>query len=432
MSLPQRESPAEAAGRIRPRDSLAVPLGPGQPPAFLHALGERDDFEDLRVFAALLMGLYPLFTRRGVVLRSGFYGPVERGLAEAGFDVDFVPADFRRFARILELLEPRVMATAVAPPDASGRYSLGLHAGATVRTLRACGRDPERLLVAEVNPRLPRTLGLAPEHPHSLAPEEIDVLVEAESPLVELPEGEGGEVERAIAEHVVRYVPDGATLQTGIGAIPSRIVGLLAESGGSDYGIHSEMFTTGLMKLHQAGCVSNRHKGIFDGVSVCTFAAGSAELHAWLDRNEEVRFLPVDVVNDPAVIAANHHMICINGALSIDLLGQVVADRLPGKQYSGIGGHEDFAAGPGLEVSDRSVVCLPSTAEVGGRRISRIAATLEPGACVTTPRHQVDLVVTEWGAAELRGRGDRERAEALAAIAHPDFRDELQAEARER
>ncbi|MDX1649735.1 MAG: acetyl-CoA hydrolase/transferase C-terminal domain-containing protein [Myxococcota bacterium] len=418
-------TPRGAADLLRARDTLAVPLGPGQPPAFLHALGERDDFQDLQIFAALLMGLYRVFTRPGVSMRSGFFGPVERGLREQGFDVQFVPADFRRFARLLELLRPRVMATAVAPPDASGRYSLSLHAGATLEGLRACGRDPDRVLIAEVNPELPRTFGLPPEHPHSLSPDEIDVLVEAGTPPVALPEEEGGEVDRAIAEHVLAYVPDGATLQTGIGAVPSRIVSLLARGSGGDYGVHSEMFTTGLMQLHRAGKISNRRKGVFDGVSVCTFAAGSTELYAWLHENEAVRFLPVEVVNDPAIIARNRDMICINGALGIDLDGQVSADTLGPRQFSGIGGHEDFAAGPGLELSDRSIVCMPSTAGQGAQRVSRIVTGFEPGTCITTPRHQVDLVVTEYGAAELQGRTVRERAEALAAVAHPDFREEL-------
>lgn len=425
MTRPRVLSPGEAADLIRPRDTLAVPLGPGQPPALLHALGERDDFEDLQVFAALLMGLYRLFTRPGVSMRSGFFGPVERGLQEQGFDVTFVPADFRRFARLLELLRPRVMATAVAPADEAGRYSLSLHAGATRKALRDCGRDPDRVLVAEVNPRLPRTFGLPPEHPNSLGPDEIDVLVEAESPVAAFPDEEGGEVERAIAEHVLRYVPDGATLQTGIGAIPGRIVSLLAEGEGGDYGVHSEMFTSGLMRLHLAGRVSNRHKGVFEGVSVCTFAAGTEELYAWLHENEQVRFLPVEIVNDPAVIARNRDMICINGALGVDLDAQISADTLGPRQFSGIGGHEDFAAGPGLELSDRSIVCLPSTAGEGEGRVSRIVPFFEPGTCITTPRHQVDLVVTEWGAAELQGRTVRERALALAEIAHPDFREGL-------
>jgi acyl-CoA hydrolase len=255
--------------------------------------------------------------------------------------------------------------------------------------------------------------------------DEVDVVVEAESPLVALPEPEPTAAERAIAEHVFRFVPDGATLQTGIGGIPTQVVSLLADGPGSGYGIHTEMFTTGLMRLHRAGKVGNRNKGHRDGYSVCTFAAGSLELYEWLDGCQEVRFLPVDLVNDPDEIARNRNMICINGALAVDLFGQVAADTIGRMQFSGIGGHEDFVEGPGLELADRSLLCLPSTSSVGGRRVSRIVMGFEPGTVVTTPRHQVDVIVTEYGAAELQGRTIRERARALAEVAHPDFREEL-------
>jgi len=176
----RRCSAAEAAALVRPVDALALPLGPGQPVEVLRALGERDDFTDLVVFTALLTGLYRLFTRPGVRLLSGFFGPVERGLRDAGHDVRFVPGDFRRFERIAQRLSPRVMATCAAPPDAQGRLSLSLHAGATAEELVRCGRDPERLLIVETSPRLPRTLGLPPEHPHGLRVEEVDVVVESD------------------------------------------------------------------------------------------------------------------------------------------------------------------------------------------------------------------------------------------------------------
>ena len=414
-----------AVSRVRPVDSLAVPLGPGQPGSLLHGLSERDDYEDLQVFGALLLDLYPLFARKGVRLLTGFLGPAERALQAAGHDVRFIPGDFRRFATVAEQLAPRVMATAVAPAGPDGRYSLSLHAGATVAAMRACGRDPGRVLIAEINPQLPRTHGLSPDHDHSLGPEEIDLLVVGDRPLRTLEDPPPSEVEIAIAGHVQRYIPEGATLQTGIGGIPNAVAGLLAESDGGDYGIHSEMFTTGLMRLHQAGKVSNRRKGIYEGYSLCTFALGTRELHEWLHENEEVRFLPVHVVNDPSVIQRNDNMIAINGALSLDLNGQVVADTIVGRQHSGIGGHEDFVSGASLESDDRSLVCLPATAEVGGQTISRIQARLPRGSIVTTPRHQLDLVVTEYGTADLRGRTVDERAEALAAIAHPSVRQAL-------
>ena len=434
MEIPEakRRSPGEAAALVERRDVLGLPLGPGQPRAFMTALGERDDFEDLLVSTALLLGLYPLFTRPGVRLRSGFFGPVERGLRAAGHDVQFVPADFRRFTRLLETLRPRVMATVATPPDDGGWMSLSLHAGATTHELSAAGRDPDRLLIVEVNPALPRTFGLPPEAPHAIHVDEADVIVEALTPLPVVPNSPGGEVEDRIAAHVAPFVREGATLQTGIGAIPSRVVEMLAQGSIGDFGVHSEMFTDGLMALHLAGKVSNTRKGLYDGFSVCTFAGGSEALYAWLDGNEQVGFLPVEDVNAPEKIAANRDTVCINGALAIDLVGQVAADTIGEIQYSGIGGHEDFTGGPGLENSDRSFICLPSTATVGGRVVSRITPTFEPGTAVTTPRHQLDVVVTEHGAAELAGLTVAERAAALVGIADPAFRDGLRKAAPQR
>jgi acyl-CoA hydrolase len=199
---------------------------------------------------------------------------------------------------------------------------------------------------------------------------------------------------------------------------------LLADGPGGDYGVHSEMFTTGLMRLHQSGKVTNR-KGLFDGVSVTTFAAGTPELYEWLDGNTDVVFLPVEIVNAPELIAKNRELVTINAAIAIDVHGQVVADTLSGAQYSGIGGHEDFVAGAGLTLEARSLLCMPSTATVGGQLRSRLVPFFGPGTVITTPRHQVDVVVTEYGIAELEGRTVHQRGQALAAIAHPDFRAEL-------
>lgn len=422
-------SAKQAAELVRSRDTLGVPLGPGQPPDFLHALGERERFDELQVFAALLVELFPLFARPGVRLLSGFYGPAERALEAAGHDVEFVPSDFRRFTHVLRALAPRVMATAAAPPDADGWCSLSLHAGASVDELRRCGRDPGRLLVVEANARLPRTLGLPPEHPHALHLDEIDVLVESEREPIALPETPPSEVERAIAAHAARFITAGATLQTGIGGVPDAVAEILAGRPGGDYGVHSEMFTTGLMHLHRAGKVSNARKGVHTGVSIATFAMGTRALYDWLggEGRERVRFLPIDQVNDPALIARNRGLVSINAALAVDLYGQVAADALEGREHSGIGGHEEFAMGAAFSEGGRSLICLPSTAQRrGGARISRIVAALAPGTCVTTPRHQVDVVITEHGAAELAGLGVRERREALRAIAHPDFRGALE------
>ncbi len=422
--MPEHLTPAEAAARVRASDTIGMPLGPGQPPAFLQALGERDDWEDLRVSGALLLVATELFTRKGVHYLSGFFGPIERYLRDADANISFAPADFRRFAPLLERARQRVMTTVAAPPDPDGWCSLSLHSGGTVADLRRAGADPDRLLVVEVSERFPRTLGHG-DYRHALHVDEIDVLVRSEGAPLALPEVPPSAVDEAIAKHARRFIADGATLQTGIGTIPSAIVARLAHDEGGDYGVHSEMFTDGLMHLHQAGKVSNRHKGIFDGVSVATFAAGSEALYTWLHENADVAFLPVEVVNAPEIIAANAGMVTINGALAVDIHGQVVADTIHGSQYSGIGGAEDFATGPGTSLEQRALLCLPSTATVKGELHSRILPWLPAGSVVTTPRHQVDVVITEFGAAELEGLTVHQRGEALAAIAHPDFRDGL-------
>ena len=414
---------AQATDLLRPTDTFAVPLGPGQPSDFLHALGDRDDWEALTIFGALLVDLYSVFTKPGVRYLSGFFGPAERFLVDTGANVEFVPADFRRFGPIATRLAPRVMATLATPPDADGYMSLSLHSGATASALHACGADPSRVLIVECNAMSPRTLGFG-EHEHRLHVSEADALIESNRPLFTIADAPPTEAEIAIASFALSYIPNGATLQTGIGGVPAQVVKMLAEHGGGYYGIHSEMFTTALMSLHQAGKVTNQSKGQFDNVSVTTFAAGTAELYEWLDNNTAVRFLPVDIVNAPEIIGRNRNMITINGALAVDLNGQVIADTIDGKQFSGIGGHEDFVSAAGLGLDDRSLICLASTVTIDGKLASRIGP-FAAGAVITTPRHQLDVVITEFGTAELRGRTVRERGEALANIAHPDFRDQL-------
>ncbi|HET9727922.1 MAG TPA: acetyl-CoA hydrolase/transferase C-terminal domain-containing protein, partial [Acidimicrobiia bacterium] len=401
----------EAVALVRPADTLAIPLGPGAPGAFLRALGARDDWQDLQVFGGLLLDLYAFLTKPGVRYVSGFFGPAERVLLDMHANIEFVPADFRRFITLARRFTPRIMTTVATPPDPHGWMSLSLHAGATVDELHRAGADPDRVLIVETNPALPRTIGIPPQFPHALHVGEVDVLVPGDRPLFELPEPASDDVERAIAAHARPFITDGATLQTGIGGIPSSVVALLADDDGGDYGVHSEMFTTGLMRLHQAGKVTNARKGEFVGMSVTTFALGTAELYSWLHENAAVRFLPVDVVNAPHTIARNHKMVSINGALAVDLYGQIVADRIHGRQFSGIGGHEDFVAQSGLDLEDRSLICFPSTAKMGEEAVSRIIPSLPAGTTVTTPRHQTDIVITEYGVAELRGATMRERAQ---------------------
>lgn len=427
---PRTLSPAEAAGLLRTRDTVGLGLGPANPPAFLDALGGRDDWEELILGGAHLLSLPQVLLHPGVHYRSGFFGPAERLLRSQGANIDLVPGGFRQFAPILARMAPRVMATTATPPGPDGTVNLSLHMGATYQELLAAGRDPERLLIVEINPGLPCTSSLPPEFTNTIPLDLIDVLVENDDPPFSMAPGEADEIDRAIAASATKHIPDGATLQIGIGAVPDMVAHSLATGKGGNYGIHSEMFGDGLMMLQRSGKVTNTNKGQFDGRSLTTFALGSTELYAWLDGNDDVAFLPVDVVNDPDIIGRNHSFVYINGAMSVDLYGQVVADNIDGRQISGVGGHEDFVAGAALGLDDCSLICMRSTATVDGILRSRLVPTLPAGSVVSTPRHFSAVIVTEFGSADLRGATVTERAVALAEIAHPDFRDELRAAAR--
>jgi acyl-CoA hydrolase len=415
---------AEAVALVRPVDRIGFGLGPANPDTFLSTLGTRDDWEDLQLGGALCLNLYDVFTKPGVSYRCGFFGPAERYLHSQGHQVELVPGGFRQFAPILAGFAPRIMVAQGAPPDA-GRVNLSLHLGATRPELLRAGRDPDRLLIVEVNPHLPRTASLPPSYDNTIPLDLVDVLVESDAVPFALSDPPPDEVDAEIAAHALAYVSSGSTLQTGIGAIPNMVASELATGPLGGFGIHSEMFTTGLMRLHQAGKVSNDAKGVFDGVSVTTFALGTAELYEWLDGNEAVAFLPVEDVNDPTVIGRNANLVSINGALSVDLYGQVVADSIDGRQISGVGGHEDFVAGAEMHLDAHSLICLRSTAVREGETLSRITGLLPEGSVVSTPRHHTGVVVTEYGAADLRGLTVRERAHALVDIAHPDFRTQL-------
>jgi acyl-CoA hydrolase len=416
---------------VRSTDQIGFGLGPAIPDEFMTALGLREDWEDLVLGGALCLNLYDVFTKPGVSYRCGFFGPAERLLLSMGHRVDYVPGGFRQFAPILARFAPRVMVAQAAPPDDDGNVSLSLHLGATRPELLRAGADPDRLLIVEVNPNLPRTKGLLPRYDNTIPFDLIDIVVESQGTPFALDEAPADEVDLAIAEHALDFVIEGSTLQTGIGAIPNVVASELASGPLGGFGIHSEMFTTGLMRLHQAGKVTNSDKGVFDGTSVTTFALGSAELYAWLDGNDQVAFVDVEVVNDPTVIAQNAKLVSINGGLSVDLYGQVVADYVDGRQISGVGGHEDFVAGAEMHLDAHSLICLRSTAVKGARAVSRIVARLPEGSVVATPRHHTGVIITEFGAAELSGLTVWERAHALVDIAHPDFRSGLRAAADE-
>jgi len=423
--MPTRCTLEEAVALIRPVDTIGFGLGPAIPDGVLGALGSRDDWQDLQIGGALCLNYYEVFAKPGVRYRCGFFGPAERLLHAGGSRVELVPGGFRQMAPILAKFAPRVMVAQAAPPDERDRVNLSLHFGATRPELLRAGEDPDRLLILEVNPNLPRTASLPPDYDNTIPLDVVDVLVESNTVPFALTEPPTDEVDAAIARNALAYVKNGSTLQTGIGAIPNIVATELAKGPLGGFGVHSEMFTNGLMRLHQAGKVTNDAKGVFDGISVTTFALGTSELYGWLDGNENVVFLPVETINDPSIISRNANLVSINGALMLDLYGQIVADSVDGRQISGVGGHEDFMAGSDLHLDAHSLVCLHSTATRGGELVSRIVGLLPEGSIVSTPRHHTGVVVTEYGAAELTGLTVSERAHLLVDIAHPDFRPQL-------
>ena len=298
----KRVTPAELTGRLGGVESLVTGLLTGQARAVVRAIGPRDPARPLTLYVGLLVEPYACLRDPAVRVVSGFFGPIERMMRQAGLPVEFLPSDFQGFERLTLALRPRAVAASVSPPDDDGFCSFGLHAGAVFRPFLEAARDPERLAIAEVNPHVPRVLGL-PEHgDHRVHVRDLDLIVEDDTPLVTIPYAEPLAEERAIAGFVGELVENGATLQFGIGGIPNAVAELLCAAPKGDFGVHTEMFVDGIMRLHEAGKVVNR-KGLHDGLSIATFAGGSAALYRWLDRNPIVRLLPVHAVNDPPQLA---------------------------------------------------------------------------------------------------------------------------------
>jgi len=308
----------------------------------------------------------------------------------------------------------------VSPPDEHGFCSLGIEAGLTKTPSQVA-----RLVIAEVNERMPRTLGDSFIHISK-----IDRAIPVNYPLAELPMGQVTDLSRRIGEHVAHLVEDGATMQMGIGAIPDAVLNLLGDK--RDLGVHTELFSDGVMRLVQAGVITNEKKTLHPGKIIAGFILGSHALYNFVDDNPVVELHPTEYVNDPFVISRNERMISINSAIEVDLTGQVCADSIGARPYSGVGGQMDFVYGASRSRGGRPIIALPSTATLkDGTRASRIVPMLKPGAGVTTTRNHVHYIVTEFGAAYLYGKTIRQRARALIEVAHPDYREELETAAGE-
>ena len=418
MKTPQW-CPARDALRkaIRPGDRIFFSIASGQPQTLLQALAEDFEFyRDVEVINGILLAEHPL-AKKG--MESSFRcisfqnSPSLRRDWEEG-RIDFLPARYSDVPRVFSRQGPRPVDVAliqVSPPDQQGRFSLGVSASHAYPLARQA-----RTIVAEVNDRAPRTYG-----PCFFTAEEIDFLVECSAPLVPYPEIQFGETERRIAELVADLIPDGATIQIGIGNLPAAILKLL--EGKKDLGFHSGMLSDSVVDLVEKGAVTNARKNVHPGKIVAGELIGTEKLFRFGHENPLLEMHGAEVSHNAELIGKIDNFVAINSALEIDLSGQINAESLNGVQISGVGGQFDFVEGAYFSRGGRSVTALISSASKG--KVSRIVPTFSNQAVVTIPRYLTDIVVTEYGAAHLRGKSIRQRAEALISIAHPSFRDGL-------
>ena len=337
-------------------------------------------------------------------------GNVRQAVAEGR--ADYTPVSLSEIERLFDDVLPIDVAfVQTSPPDGHGYLSLGIGADCTLTAARRA-----KYVIVEMNERMPRALGDTFLHVN-----EISAIVPVSRPLLELSPEPPTREQTRVAEHIASLVPDGATLQMGIGGIPNAALSLLGNH--RDLGIHSEMCPDGVVPLIESGVVNGARKTLHTGKVVAGFILGSQRLFDYIDNNPVFEFHPTSYVNDPFVIAQNDNMIAVNSAIQVDLTGQVCADSIGTRPYSGFGGQLDFMRGAGRSKGGKPIIALPATACDGA--VSRIVTVLEPGAGVVTPRSDVHYVVTEYGVAYLRGKTLRQRAEALISLAHPRFRDEL-------
>jgi 4-hydroxybutyrate CoA-transferase len=415
----RRTTAAQAVEAIQSGNNVFVGSGAAQPQQLVDSMTSRHaDLRGVDVYSILTLGSAPWVAPqyadsfRHVAF---FIGPNVREAVQAG-RAEFMPIFLSEIPALFRNRVPIDWAMVqLSPPDRHGYCTVGVAADVVVAAIRSA-----RHVIAEINPAMPRTWGDTLVHVS-----EITAAVEVHSPLPELLPEPIDEVSGQIGRRVAELIHDGDCLQLGIGSIPNAV--LAALRGHRCLGVHTEMLSDGIVDLVEAGVIDCTAKNYRPRKVICSFVMGTRRLYDFVDDNPFVESYGNDFVNDPFIIARNDNMVAINSALAIDLTGQVSADSMGTKPYSGIGGQVDFIRGAARSEGGRAVVALPSTAKHG--EISRIVATLEPGTGVVTSRGDVRFVVTEFGVADLYAKTTRERARALIGIAHPAFRESLEREA---
>lgn len=407
------KTPEEAVRAVRPGQRVFIGTGCGQPQVLVRALTARSrQLADTEIVHLLTFGDAPYAHRElahNFRINSFFLADNVREIVQEGLG-DYTPIFLSDIPRLFESgqLPLDVALIQVTPPDERGLCSLGISVDIVLPAAQNAG-----LVIAQVNPRMPRTRGDSTIHVHDL-----DVLVPVDEPIIEVTFEAPNEVTRQIGQHIAALVEDGATLELGIGRIPHAVLEFLRDK--QELGIHTEMLTDPIVDLIESGAVTGTRKTLDRDKVVASFCLGTRRLYDFVDDNPLFAFRPTEYVNDPYVIGRQNKMVAINVALEVDLTGQVCADSIGSKFFSGIGGQVDFNRGAARSRGGKAIIAMPSTAKEG--TVSRIVSELSPGAGVVTTRGDVHYVVTEYGVAYLHGKSVSERAMALISIAHPDYR----------
>jgi len=407
----------DASRLIHSGDNVYVSGNAASPKSFLTTLAKRkNELEDVSVYHLLLMGKDPFdedTNHKNLRHVSFFVGAADRKAIQS-HKADYIPVFLSEIPSLFfkEIIPLDVAYIMVSPPNEDGFVSLGVECAASKAAI-----EKGKVVIAQVNQKMPFTYG------ESLVPiSKIHYIVEHNESLCELEKPEIGEIEQKIAQIISPLIEDGSTLQLGIGGIPNAIMSAL--DGKNDLGVHTEMFSDGLMEMIQKGVITNKRKTVHPGLSIATFILGSKELYEFVNHNKEIKLLPTDDTNNPFLISQNDKMVSINSAIEIDLSGQVCSDSIGTQIYSGFGGQLDFVRGASASKGGKAIIALPSMTKNG--KYSRIVPTLKQGAGVVTTRADLHYVATEYGIVSLKGKTLRQRAELLIAIAHPNVRHELE------
>lgn len=427
--MPKYITAEEAVKLVKSNDHIVIGMTAAEPQSFIKVLHTvADQVSNVTVSNCLPIQEAEFFTnpiyKDSFRVAGWFYTNTLRKYHHNG-NISFIPnhlhlAGKKRF----EHMKPNVFAMAASMPDEKGFISLSIQ-----NVYERDAIDVADIVIIETNPNFPRTFGDNQVHIS-----EVDYIIEADYPVPAITNPEPNEKDMKIGKLIAEHIVDGATIQLGIGGIPNAVASFLKDK--KDLGIHTEMFTSGMMDLIKAGVVTGKHKNFMTGKHVTAFAYGSKELYDFLDNNKDVYFMRGVVANDPHIVGKNDNQISINTTLEIDLMGQCNSESIGPVQFSGTGGQSDTAVGAQNAKNGKSFIALYSTAmvrnkETGEREeISKIVPTLKPGAAVTLSRNDVDYVVTEYGCVSLRGTSLAERVELLISIAHPKYREWLKEEAR--